>query len=602
MSAEQLLVRIDATTEQLRREMKRADDTVARSTREIDGKLSRIDQSFRRAGEGAARMRTALAGLAGVFAGAQFAQGITRSLEGLEQTARQARALNVEVERFQQIEFAFNQFGLQTNDIADAFNTLADRATDAVDGMQSFRDDFALLNIEVEDLKNKDPAELFRLFARRAGEVEDTTRRNAAVVRLLGDEIGQKLIPMLQDGEAGYDQLTQRARDLNVVLSREQVAAAADAARATRELRSVFSAQFNKAVADNSDEFEALATTLSSAEFQSGVNWFVSRMTDMAESIAGTVAAVGRLRQELASWSFAEAGETLGRGLLSRTGPGYAYEFFTGQSLGDRLFGERDGGVGGAAGTAATSSRQSSPPPVITGNPPLPNVTAGYEPGSVSYDPAADLERMAEAGAAARDVMAEMENQGNRLNETMRGFGDIATSSLEEAVLQFESLRNVAKAALEDIARVILRTQVTGPLGDYIGGLSFGGGGASSGVASNVPMFGGGRASGGPVQPGYFYEVNERGQEYFAPSVPGQIIPSGGAGGGGAMAGAIPPPEVHIHTDAESRVERTETRRGADGRQEFHTWIVREVKEGMARGELDRDMQGNFGVTRRGAR
>ena len=39
-------------------------------------------------------------------------------------------------------------------------------------------------------------------------------------------------------------------------------------------------------------------------------------------------------------------------------------------------------------------------------------------------------------------------------------------------------------------------------------------------------LFGGARAAGGPVEPGHFYRVNENGEEFFSPTVAGQIIPN----------------------------------------------------------------------------
>lgn len=46
-------------------------------------------------------------------------------------------------------------------------------------------------------------------------------------------------------------------------------------------------------------------------------------------------------------------------------------------------------------------------------------------------------------------------------------------------------------------------------------------------VLSSV-SFGGHRDAGGPVQPGSYYEWNERGREYFMPTTPGTIVPAGG--------------------------------------------------------------------------
>ena len=57
-----------------------------------------------------------------------------------------------------------------------------------------------------------------------------------------------------------------------------------------------------------------------------------------------------------------------------------------------------------------------------------------------------------------------------------------------------------------------------GFLSSIFGGLFGGGGGGGS------PTFGGPRAEGGPVFPGKWYTVNERGMEAFAPAVAGRII------------------------------------------------------------------------------
>ena len=56
------------------------------------------------------------------------------------------------------------------------------------------------------------------------------------------------------------------------------------------------------------------------------------------------------------------------------------------------------------------------------------------------------------------------------------------------------------------------------------------------------------RDSGGVVRPGFVYEINERAQEFFAPSVPGNVLRGtdlrgGGAGGGGGLTVG----DIHIH-------------------------------------------------------
>ena len=58
---------------------------------------------------------------------------------------------------------------------------------------------------------------------------------------------------------------------------------------------------------------------------------------------------------------------------------------------------------------------------------------------------------------------------------------------------------------------------------------SFGSGGGGGGFLGG--LFGGARASGGPVSPGKAFLVGERGPELFVPGASGTIVPNGAGGG-----------------------------------------------------------------------
>lgn len=92
----------------------------------------------------------------------------------------------------------------------------------------------------------------------------------------------------------------------------------------------------------------------------------------------------------------------------------------------------------------------------------------------------------------------------------------------------------LAQMAREWIASQV-RSAVTGFLGNAIGGLfgGGGGGGSYSGIHSAMSgIFGGMRASGGPVRQGLTYMVGERGPELFVPDRSGTIVPNNKLGGG----------------------------------------------------------------------
>lgn len=123
----------------------------------------------------------------------------------------------------------------------------------------------------------------------------------------------------------------------------------------------------------------------------------------------------------------------------------------------------------------------------------------------------------------------------------------------------YDELGNVAQGAIEGIIGALedgkITTQefgdiladVLGQLGQFFLSQAFGSG--TNGFSSILQgIFGGGRASGGPVEAGKVYKVNENtpNSEYFAPSQDGMIIPriSKGSGGASSQGGNV------FHIDA----------------------------------------------------
>lgn len=165
----------------------------------------------------ALRLGVALAGA--VVAGATAAAVLARDVgQQAEQIERQARALQLTRTEYQELTSVFATFGSDTGDIADAFGTLADRAQDALDGTQSMVDDFRLIGLGADQLRNKRPIELFETFADAVAGASDRNKALTATVRLLGDDLGARLAPMLADGAAGIRRLRQEAHELGVVM------------------------------------------------------------------------------------------------------------------------------------------------------------------------------------------------------------------------------------------------------------------------------------------------------------------------------------------------------------------------------------------------
>ncbi|MGO1080270.1 hypothetical protein [Inquilinus sp. CA228] len=173
----------------------------------------------------------------------------------------------------------------------------------------------------------------------------------------------------------------------------------------------------------------------------------------------------------------------------------------------------------------------------------------------------ADYNTLLQEGAitqVAHDrLVATAEDQAYGYSEGIKAIGEAIQGGIQGATSFSDALLKIGNS----LAQLLLQAALfgNGPLGKLFGsltglpggllGLAFGGGGGGlvqppgSPIAVPIPGLPPGRASGGQALPGNIYEVGETGREWFAPSVPGQVIPNhvikAAAGGGGGSSQPI---------------------------------------------------------------
>ncbi len=128
------------------------------------------------------------------------------------------------------------------------------------------------------------------------------------------------------------------------------------------------------------------------------------------------------------------------------------------------------------------------------------------------------------------------------MTDAARELGFTFQSAFEDAILAGEDLSDVLQALDKDIARIIIRQTITKPAADAVT--------KAVGSIDFSKIFGGAKASGGPVSGGTPYLVGEEGPELFVPGRSGTIVPNGAMGGASIHFA----PVVHI----DSRTDRAE--------------------------------------------
>lgn len=149
---------------------------------------------------------------AGLFSAAKKTADQTIALQ------RQSEAIGIARQEYQLFSSVFEGFGVDQQSVQDAFSVLADRAEDATRGTKSFVEAFNLIGIEAQELEGLEPEEIFFKTAEAISQAENDTRRLAAAERLLGGDLGQKLMPVLQMGEDNLRGMTERLRNLGTVI------------------------------------------------------------------------------------------------------------------------------------------------------------------------------------------------------------------------------------------------------------------------------------------------------------------------------------------------------------------------------------------------
>lgn len=175
-----------------------------------------------------------------------------------------------------------------------------------------------------------------------------------------------------------------------------------------------------------------------------------------------------------------------------------------------------------------------------------------------------------------KSFLRELNRSSDAVNEDLEAIAVDGLNSLNDglvdAILNAESLgdvfSNVAEQIIADLLRIAIQRAVIEPLANSLFGGSGGAGGTGGGSGGfNVgsfftSLFGGGRATGGPVRRGVPYIVGEAGEEVFVPRVDGNILSNatinrrgGGGSGGVTLAMTINAPGATAETVAMIRRE-----------------------------------------------
>lgn len=580
---ERLAVLIEANTKSYENAMKKLQSQTERAIRGSKKSVDSLDARLKALSGTVARV----AGVFGVAFGARAIAGfIAGQVKAAEATGDLAEKLGISAEALQELTFVADQSGTSQESLVTAFRGMTKLLGAIERGSKEAKDELAAIGLTIDDLKGKSPDQVFTILLDAIGRIEDPLRRNAELMKVFGKS-GTEVAQLAQLGAKGIDGLRQKARELGLVLSNQTIAKMQEAG----DKLGVIGAASQVAGARMAESFlpaiDAIAALVTSPQFQDGL-----------AKTAGYIGAIVKFLAEHPEALAALGGAAVG-GRIAGV-PGAIIGGTVGMAAGPFMEGFNQGlappstpaqGARAAAGTQGYGALE------IT-------VTKGVRPQPPGFtDPAVQkqIDKYAELKRALEDqlrqltmndreqaIANELAKLGAEATDEQRGAISALTGKLFDQKKALDASREAAaffaesfgqylsdlipkietgNSALDKLLNTLIETAAqalllgSGPLAGIFG-MTSGTTGVVGGLLGSI--FGGFRASGGPVRAGKAYVVGERGPEIIVPGSSGRVYPNGGGGG---------PTSINVNVY------------GAHGNQEIETMVSIGVARGLAESE-----------------
>jgi len=469
--------------------------------------------------------------LAGISVGAlvSFTKNAIDAVGGLGVLADQ---LGVSTDALQALRLASTQAGISSEELQRGLAALTRKIADAAAGEQTAEQAFARLGIAFRNTEGQArPTEaVLTDIAEKLSGLENTAERAAVVTSMFGDRIGQKLIPLLSQGREGLVAMTAEALRFGTIASPELIAKADEAADKVAALTASFRAFANNMVASVApsivtviDGLNRLIFGLSIAEQRARLEGTISaaeaRIQQLeqrgSQSLSRPVPR-NSIRSGLVGTAQGQTGETaesmIAQERLTIEGARAELERLRQQeeslrAQAESILNPRGGTAGAVPAIAVTAPAGGAR---ATGRDPFAdalreqqsllraNETA-YERYQRQLVELAELQdRLTEAEARGVEVngvrvralsteelarsterfaneLERAERQTERVDRMGQQMSMTFQSAFEDAILDGKRFSDILKAVERDIARIILRTAVTGPAANAISNAITGG-------------------------------------------------------------------------------------------------------------------------------
>lgn len=513
MSADvqQLLLKIDASTELARRELKKMEDGFDGFVRRSEQSVGAAESNFAKLNSAATLVKGSIAGFVagiGIEGVVSFGRAILDTADSLDAAAEKA---GIGVERYQTLRESLRSLEVDGDKVDAIFGRLTDtlgavQGGTAAEGVVSVLDKMGItsriLNGEIDTTD-----ELLDAIAGSAGKFNSQAEFTAAVVDLVGRKLGVDLANAIKDGGVALKAGEESFKAAGGVVDAEYIKKLADANEAVDRFTSntkskllIWSAQVLETFATVGDGIIGVQDVLEKE----------GRLAAIASLFDGSTNERGRnirVRREIMATPFDPSANGL---------PGFDKPpVLPGSGTG------RVPAKPGASGGAQRATPAGFSPAQLRAG--LDRADAAMPFGDLG-GALIDLDRVSASLDEIRTQSIDLSNVDVLDVEGLRvgvGLLEDASFSLTNAVFTAGNLGDALVDTFSRAGASMLQSGILNLLSGGTQGTSFGS--MFSGIGS---LFGGARADGGPVMGGVPYLVGERGPEIVVPGMSGSVIPN----------------------------------------------------------------------------
>lgn len=566
---EDLIIQIDASSELLRAELRKANDGISQFERNTNSRLDRVNNSFGALGKAAGFVKASLAGLAVGFGVGFIENGARSILNFADDLATVANNVNINVERFQTLKEAFRSLEVGAESFQKILSKLIQVQGDVASGASnSATKALDRLGVSADVLSGKIQTtdQLLDAIAKAMGRIPDPAQKAALAADLVGSRLGTQFAAVIRDGGVALKQLEQQFRATGAVIDDEYIEKLAEANETwdrfvtqVQQRAVIFAGSIIKTfgqIRQQIDGFKLIAkergifAVLNSDgddALRARTDAQLKRLDDLGKKYRLARQALENVESGVIKASD-QAVANLKKKIASLEGPLRAFGLLPAASTSapgtPRTASGGGGGRSGSVRSAASAGRAT--PAILTPA----DQRLGAEPAQIDtitlVDPGAlaDLEQvnleLIKVGDLSKVAAVSVKNIFSdellaRIDDVALSFSSDISRSLADIIVYGGNVGNVLESAFKRMAAAVLeaviQTQVLLPLLKSIGGS--GGGSGSANLFGNLfsaalSAFGGFRETGGPVARGRSYVVGERGRELFIPNSSGRIIDAAG--------------------------------------------------------------------------